>query len=143
MFDKLLELYTQYGEDITDDMRAILLSKDKVATGNLLRSIGYSVKETSPGVVELLFFMDEYGIFVDEGRKPGKQPPISKIKEWCAIKGLPQKAAFPIARNIGKFGIKPTHFFQVPVSKRMKELGKEIEKLSVKQITEEIKKEFK
>ena len=83
--------------------------------------------------------MADYGTFVDQGRKPGKQPPISKIRQWLSIKGIPQKAAFPIAKKIGRYGIKPTPFFSITIQKHVKELEDKIAKLAIEGIEKEIK----
>ena len=45
---------------------------------------------------------------VDFGRRPNqKPPPISEIKEWCRIRGIPENKAYVIARDIGKNGTPP------------------------------------
>jgi len=64
--------------------------------------------ETGKDSIKLV--MPKYGIFVDAGRKPGKQPPLNVIYEWVKKKGIPREAAFPIARKIGKEGL-PAHPF--------------------------------
>ena len=55
---------------------------------------------------------EDYLKYVDEGRKPGKYPNIGELKKWARIKGIPDKAVFPIANSIFRFGIKPTHILQ-------------------------------
>jgi hypothetical protein len=140
MFDRLEKLLNDYGKQVTNEMKNRLIGYDKVASGNLLKSIGYQLEETSPGILELTFFMADYGVYVDKGRKPGKMPPLSPIKKWLRIKGLPEKAAFPIAKNIGRFGIKPTNFFTIPISRRVKALNDQIIKITTEEVVEEIKK---
>jgi hypothetical protein len=51
-----------------------------------------------------------YGKFVDEGRRPGKMPPVKDIMEWTRLKGIPESAAYPIARKIGEKGTKGINF---------------------------------
>lgn len=137
------ELLNKYGEELTAEMRTRLQGHDKVASGTLLNSIGYEVKETAPGVSELAIFMADYGIYVDKGRKPGKMPPVSKIREWCKVKGIPEKAAFPIARNIGRFGIAPTNFFTIPITRRAAQFQEKIAKLTAEFAAQDIKEAFK
>lgn len=110
-----------FGEDTVDTMRNILISNGKDASGELIRSLSYQItyEETD---IDIEFSMVDYGQFVDKGRKPGKQPPISSISKWLAIKGIPQKFAFPIARKIGLKGIKPTPFFDSTISSKTREL---------------------
>jgi hypothetical protein len=76
---------------------------------------------------------NEYGEFVDQGvkgtkdkRRGGATPykfrkgkhkmvNVGAIKEWCKRKGIPQGAAFPIARSIHEKGIKRSLFFSKPM----------------------------
>lgn len=51
-----------------------------------------------------------YGLVVEVGRKPGKQPPIVPIKKWARIKLGNEGAAFAIARKIGRSGTKGQPF---------------------------------
>lgn len=103
---KLLE---DIGYETTFKMIQILESKNKNASGNLSKSITYDVKEML-GELTLSFSQEDYGEFVDRGRKKGKFAPISKIKQWCSIRGIPQSAAYAINNKIFRFGIKPTNF---------------------------------
>ena len=84
--------------------------------------------------------LPDYAIFVDQGRKPGKQPPIKSIQEWCKRKGIIKEAAYPIARNVGLHGIKPTNFLN-PMRK-FDDLIKELQSEMVKSTTKEIKDGF-
>ena len=59
---------------------------------------------------EIEYIMPDHYKWVDSGRGPGKQPPLEKIAEWTIRKGIPEKAAFPIARKIGQEGIAPSPF---------------------------------
>ena len=97
-----------------------------IATGRLYDSISFEVKfEGVSSTVE--FSMADYGVYVDGGRRPGKMPPLSKIKEWTRVKGIPEKYAFPIARNIGKFGIAARLFFGRSVEETMAAFVEELE----------------
>lgn len=68
---------------------------------------------------EIIFRAPEYFKWVENGRGPGKNPPIKAIEEWITIKHitpyptkgkLPTKKqlAFLISRAIGKDGTTPT-----------------------------------
>jgi hypothetical protein len=95
--------------------------------------------------------MADYGTFVDKGIKPskyadstgkgrGKSKFITSLQKWCRIKGLPEGLAFPIRRNIWKFGIKPTNFFTIPTTRRLKQFHKGIELNMAKDMDTEIQK---
>jgi len=46
----------------------------------------------------------DYFIFEILGRGPGNMPPLDAIKEWVISKGIQQKFAYPIAKNIANEG---------------------------------------
>jgi hypothetical protein len=57
--------------------------------------------------------------FIENGRKPGKMPPLDDIIEWMEAKGISQgmtpgeerNVAFAIARNVADFGLKGHKIF--------------------------------
>jgi hypothetical protein len=73
-----------------------------VDTGSLRDSIDFYVKDNT-----LYITMNDYGTYVDNGRAPGKMPPINKIKTWADRKGL---NAWAVATNIKKYGIEARPF---------------------------------
>lgn len=86
---------------------------NKVANGGLYNSVEAVYKGN--GVVQM--FMANYWRYVDQGRDAGKRPPVSSLLPWIQKRfGLSGKealgAAFAIATNIAKFGIKKTNFFE-------------------------------
>ncbi len=143
---KLTDLLNKVGSELTSEMKTRLKGSGKVNTGKLLNSIKYKVTEKKDSV-ELDFTMLEYGEWVDQGRKPGKQPPLDKIRKWCIQRGIPVKAAYPIARSIGKHGISPTYFFTTPLARRKAQISKQIEQVMrgevVKSLEDYIKKNLK
>ena len=46
-----------------------------------------------------------HAIFVERGRKPGKQPPMEALREWCATYLGDPRLAFVVARAIGRRGV--------------------------------------
>ena len=64
----------------------------------------------------------EYYRVMEEGRRPGKFPPLSAISAWATRKGIPQGAVYVIARAIARRGIKGRFFMRqgkVAVEKAM------------------------
>ena len=105
------KIFQKYGRTAIRDMISILRTAGKDASGTLINSFAFELKKTDTDNWEMIFTYADYGKYVDKGRRPGtKPPPISKLKEWLRIKGLPESAAFPIAKKIGRFGIKATPF---------------------------------
>ena len=48
----------------------------------------------------------KHATFVERGRRPGRMPPVGVIRGWLKRRGRPQRLAWPIARAIGRRGIK-------------------------------------
>ena len=154
--DKFLRTY---GNQVEQEIETRLTKAGKYASGKLLESVRYEIKEKTNQVI-VAFFMADYGKFVDKGvegfesGKAGKggssiykfgkkMPPEKSIKQWLKIKGIPEKASFPIRRSIWKFGITPTNFFTIPTTRRIKQLEEGIKKNMIKDAEEIIKKESK
>ena len=120
-------LLRRFGEEAVAEMVNLLQSKGKEASGKLVRSLKANFREALQELV-VEFEGAEHLPFVDKGRKPGgKFPPLSKLREWCEIKGIDKKAAYPIARKIARDGIPATDFFELPLMMRIELLKKPLE----------------
>ena len=144
---KLLQDLTGIAVDIVKQMKSIIKLNGAFATGNLYNSIKYKAYKDKNEQFHLDVDYVYYGLWIDMGRKPG---PISRagfedIKNWCRIKGIPQEAAFPIARKIARFGFKGINFTkpfendQEVVGKILKEMGKDFANDAVEQILRDVK----
>ncbi len=96
----------KFGKEIIVDLVFELLNKDAKASSTLINSLDFELSFAVNQIV-LSITAEDYFRYIDEGRKPGKTPPVSKIIEWTKYKNIDSKLAFPIARKIGKFGIQP------------------------------------
>ena len=99
----------KYAEECISAMKRMLDHTD-----NLKNSISYEIVNTKEGMV-VQFAMPDYAVFVNDGRRAGaKPPPVAPIKQWIKDKniGLPEGAAYPIAKSIGEKGIKPLNVTQ-------------------------------
>lgn len=116
------KLANEFGKDYVKILVGLLKGNKphpKVASGSLINSINYKLKDTANGI-QIQLLSEDYIKFVDQGvngtqKSWGspysyrtKKPPIQEIKRWVSIKGLPQGSAYAIRNNIFKFGIKPT-----------------------------------
>jgi hypothetical protein len=127
-FNKLIEAMNELGEDLVKELVKELISSDKKASGDLIKSIHYKVIE---GTNQFMLHIIDNGTlkYVDAGRKPGKMPPTSAILPWIKqrkIKPRDKKTgrfitdkagAFLIARSIGENGIKPTNVIRKSLDK--------------------------
>lgn len=93
----------------------------KIKTGFLYNSVKV---EYEPGQNEIVVNMADYWRFVNDGRKPGKYVPIKPLMAWIRAKGFNKNKktgkfekfnikgmAFGVSKNIFKFGIAPTYFY--------------------------------
>jgi len=97
-------------ESLKADVIHSLQSNGKIATGQSAQQItivndGGKAQLQLPGYLHIL----------ETGRAPtgpnpiaGSPPMIDRIKEWCAAKGIPDKAAWAIKKSIDKNGYKGT-----------------------------------
>lgn len=105
-WEKTRAVLSELGIDIITKYKEGLTRIGAVASGRLRDSTDWEIRETPNGLA-LYFITLDYWIFVEAGRAPGKQPPISAILPWLITRGINNKAsAFAIARTIGKRGIK-------------------------------------
>jgi len=130
-----------YGEQTLNTMRNVLISSKKDATGTLIQSLGYTIDYNGDSL-DIEFSMVDYGQFVDKGRRPGKQPPISAISNWARIKGISQNAVYPIARKIGRIGIAPTPFFGTSIEAGKEQLLKDLERAMTQDIDTWLQKQI-
>tara|TARA_R110001583_G_scaffold3427_5_gene22004 strand:- start:3831 stop:4343 length:513 start_codon:yes stop_codon:yes gene_type:complete len=112
-------------------------------SANLSKSLDYNLKVYPSGALELGFKAADYFRYVEEGRKPGRMPPVSAIAKWIRIKPIKLRdaksgrfksktdtninsAAFAIAKHIGAYGVKPTWFFRDAFKMHYKRISKNI-----------------
>ena len=97
----------------------------RVASGELKNFESYFVLDQEH--FRIFFNLQEYWKWVENGRGPGKQPPISAIERWIEVKHLvpnphdnkipsTKQLAFLIARKIGREGYEGKHPLQNAMS---------------------------
>ena len=118
-FDNLLNALSEYRNAVAVHYKDRLVADDKKATGQLINSISTEIKVGSD-TFEVVLNVVDYFKYVEEGRKPGKFPPVDKILSWIRVKPviprpingkLPteQQLAFLIGRKIATEGIEAGH----------------------------------
>jgi hypothetical protein len=125
--EKVLEEFAVY---VVDTSKRLLQDRGANASSKLSQSIRPELS-----IFGFKIYMEEYYQWVDQGRQPGKRPPIESIIRWIQTKpdvkaklGLKskriksigkkkvsdtfKKSAFAIAGAIAKKGTKPTYFLR-------------------------------
>jgi hypothetical protein len=108
-------------DQIADAYRKELTNQGKVASGKL-RSFTVEIVQDEKWF-NIVFNIEHYWKYVENGRSPGKFPPIDAILSWIRIKPVvphpirnrvptTKQLAFLIARSIAQKGIQPTHALQ-------------------------------
>lgn len=117
MLENTINILQEYGQKFADVYKDKLLNHK--ASGNLLNSIQTKVVVND---TELILYMDlaDYYYYIENGRGPGKFPPIDKILEWIRVKPIlpreingklptEKQLAFLIGRKIAREGFEGTH----------------------------------
>jgi len=125
--------------------------KKNTKESTLSNSLDYKLKVYPSGGLELGFEAADYFRYVEEGRKPGKMPPVSAIAKWIRIKPIKirdsktgrfkaktdtniNSAAFGIAKHIGAYGVEPTWFFRDAFKMHYKRINKDLIKAYAKDV---------
>jgi hypothetical protein len=119
--EKALERFGRY---LVIESRKNLTRKKKNVTNSLYESLDYKVK-AMPNSFEFDFIMNEYGEWVDKGRKAGKKPPFSPIRKWVEERRIQfrdnsgkfqtyDQTAWAVVGGIGRNGIEASNFYSRP-----------------------------
>ena len=148
--NNLEQILNDFGKEVTQDAKINIRFKklankgrNKIKdTDTLAKSINYQVK-VHPNSFSFFIEMEEYGEWVDKGRKPGKAPPPDAIRSWIKSKPIRLRdletgqflkttksridsLAFLIGRKIKEKGIAATNFLSEPFEKAFKDLPDEL-----------------
>lgn len=117
-FPNLTRVLNEYGQSLVENYKAALGAESINASGELANSVKYIIEDKVKGRFEVKLELLEYWKYVEYGRKAGKMPPISAIKQWIEVKPIiprPNKngklptinqLAYLISRKIGLEGTK-------------------------------------
>lgn len=139
--NQLQQIQLKVGKDFVEVLTKELIREKKKSSGKLINSLKPEIKQIGEQL-QILINGEDYINAIDKGRKRGKFPPVDKITEWCSIKGIPKSAAWAIATNIYKFGIKPTNVIAEAQQKFMQQEQSYLDTAFVDVINEEIKNMF-
>ena len=119
-FNNLQQVLDDFTKDVAETYKSLLLRDGKNATGELISSIKPMTPELVDGTFECSLSLAPHWKYVENGRRPGKFPPIDNILEWVKAKPqlarpnrldrkelAPKQLAFLVARKIANKGIQP------------------------------------
>lgn len=118
MTDHVLKVVEEIGRDIVALAQFVIdndsigmnkkFRKNTLKDSLLMRDVDSRVSFGSNGdnvVIEVLF--NNYIDYIEKGRRPGKMPPVSALKEWAQSRGIPTDngTLYAIANAIKRDGI--------------------------------------
>lgn len=126
----------KFGKYLVAQSRSNLTRKKKRVTSRLYDSLGYDVK-VMPNSMAFDFLMEEYGEWVDKGRKAGTAPPFSPIREWVQNRRIQfrdnsgkfqsyDQTAWAVVGGIKKNGIEASEFYSRPFNLGFQKLPNEV-----------------
>lgn len=84
----LVTYATRIAQSAEQNLRSNKLGRDVNASGDLSESIRVTPVEFMGGIYSIEIAMADYWKWVDQGRRPGKRPPLSNIIKWIKDKQL-------------------------------------------------------
>ena len=134
--DNTKKALEKFGKYLVKESRKNLTRKKKNVTNSLYDSLDYEVK-AMPNSFEFDFLMEEYGEWVDKGRKAGKNPPFSPLRKWVQDRRIQfrdnsgrfqtyDQTAWAVVKSIGKKGIEPSNFYTRPFNLGFQKLPDEV-----------------
>lgn len=116
----LKEALETYGQVLEEQYREQIASTGAFASGKLFDSVHHIVT-VDDHTIDLSLSLEDYWKYIEEGRGPGKFPPLDKIEEWIRIKPVApypdsrgrvpsnKQLAFLIGRKIAEEGTEGKH----------------------------------
>ena len=126
-----------WAKEVVKLAQSNLIRGKKATPGTLMKSISYTI---DPRTLQIDFYYEDYGEFVESGRRKGaRMPPPGPIAKWAKQRGLPrfrdkkgkyisnESRAFVLAKSISIKGIKPFPFFTDAIEDSITKLAAKLE----------------
>ena len=145
------EALNKFGKYVVQQARTNLTKKKMNVSKDLYNSLSYELQEVEGNLI-LSIGMDEYGKYQDKGvsgtkkkyntpyKYTNKMPPTKAFSQWVVRNGLEgtrdkktgrflsrKSLQYAVAKNIFKYGIKPTMFFTKPFETGFANLPEELQ----------------
>lgn len=121
-----LNILNGIGDEYVIKVINILRANNKVATGELVKSVEYITGQNKSGDFFIQLIMADYWYYIENGRRSGSFMPFDKLKEWMSVKGIPESALWPINMKIKRDGIKGIFFLQQAIEEINKSVQNEL-----------------
>ena len=119
MYEHTIEVLNRYGQRVIDLYRSNLINSGHNATGKLSSTASFTV-EVEDQDISVTIHLEDYYRYIEEGRRPGRFPPVDAILGWIQAKHImpreingklptEMQLAFLIGRKIAEQGIDGTH----------------------------------
>jgi hypothetical protein len=108
--DAILKVVIKWAKN-KEKMMASILRQNGKGGSRIIKKLGLRIL-TYDNKIEVTTKLPDYAIYVDQGRKPGKMPPLRAVLAWMKRKNIDKKYSFVIRRKIGREGIKATNFIK-------------------------------
>jgi len=82
----LLSVLDRFGNYLCNLLQKKMMNNNSNASGTLVNSFSYTFGIDDDGRYWVDVELEDYWKYVNDGRKPGKMPPVEKIKEWILVK---------------------------------------------------------
>lgn len=118
----LMEVLTSYAQSLEEAYRGQVLD-NSYASGRLFDSVR-SIIQVDESYIEVFLNLEDYWKYLEDGRSPGRFPPVDRIREWIRVKPIvpypdsrgrvpsPDQLAFLIGRSIAENGIEGKHLLE-------------------------------
>lgn len=118
----LMETLEAYALALEEEYRGQVLDSS-YASGRLFDSVR-SIISIDGEYIEVSLNLEDYWKYLEDGRSPGRFPPVDKIREWIRVKPIvpfpdsrgrvpsPDQLAFLIGRSIAENGIEGKHLLE-------------------------------
>lgn len=84
---RFFEILDDFGYELSKDLVQELLDKGVSGSGGTASELAGSIRFRVTRKPSIIFTMNDYWEYVENGRRPGKKPPIDNLIEWINWKG--------------------------------------------------------
>lgn len=148
VWDNTYKVLQEYAVRLRNTYQDKLIKDGKIASGELLNSVEYII-DRDGNSISVSLQLAEYWKWVENGRGPGKFPPIDAIMSWIRIKPIipdersgrlptEKQLAYLIGRKIAEEGIEAGNQLSDTQKELQEEWMRKIEEAITKDVEENV-----